>query len=55
MLRCRENTSAAAAMSNVPALLVPILRCSINRMLEDQTLGLLSCLVVDELHMVSCH
>ncbi len=25
---------------------------SITRMLEDQTLGLLSCLVVDELHMV---
>ena len=24
----------------------------INRMLEDQTLGFLSCLVVDELHMV---
>lgn len=26
--------------------------CRINRMLEDQTLDILSCLVVDELHMV---
>lgn len=30
----------------------PPATCSITRMLEDQTLGLLSCLVVDELHMV---
>ncbi len=26
--------------------------CSINRMLEEEQLGVVSCLVIDELHMV---
>ena len=45
------STSLPAACPTPPPLRPPLWR-SINRMLEDQTLGLLCAVVVDELHMV---
>lgn len=54
-VRSPSHTSfAQPACPHTPHLVQPLLTYlrSINRMLEDQTLGLLSCLVVDELHMV---
>ncbi|PRW44411.1 helicase and polymerase-containing TEBICHI isoform X1 [Chlorella sorokiniana] len=48
------NHSQAALTATTGVIVCTIEKANIiiNRMLEDQTLGLLSCLVVDELHMV---
>ena len=46
------STSMSTHPTSCSTITHPLSPCSINRMLEDQTLGLLSCLVVDELHMV---